>query len=126
MNHPSLPSPQGLYDPRNEHDACGVGLVVAIDPASGLEIARIEVAEMVQRIAVDGDRAYAIGLDGRMFVLAIGGLKLIGDYTNEFGKYRPSDALIATIGGAHTLIVIAQQLNGENGAVIQFSPPPGP
>ncbi len=59
------------------------GLVVAIDPASGLEVARIEVAEMVQRIAVDGDRAYAIGLDGRMFVLAIDGLKLIGDYTER-------------------------------------------
>ena len=23
-----LPQPQGLYDPRNEHDACGVGFVV--------------------------------------------------------------------------------------------------
>ncbi len=30
MNHPSLPSPQGLYDPRNEHDACGVGFVAHI------------------------------------------------------------------------------------------------
>jgi glutamate synthase (ferredoxin) len=25
-----LPSPQGLYDPRNEHDACGIGFVVNI------------------------------------------------------------------------------------------------
>ncbi|HSD61975.1 MAG TPA: glutamate synthase-related protein [Burkholderiales bacterium] len=30
MNHPALPSPQGLYDPSNEHDACGVGFVVHI------------------------------------------------------------------------------------------------
>ena len=26
----SLPPKQGLYDPRNEHDACGVGFVVNI------------------------------------------------------------------------------------------------
>ena len=30
MSYPSLPSPQGLYDPRNEHDACGVGFVAHI------------------------------------------------------------------------------------------------
>ncbi len=30
MNHPSLPGPQGLYDPRYEHDACGVGFVAHI------------------------------------------------------------------------------------------------
>ena len=27
-NYPGLPSEHGLYDPRNEHDACGVGFVV--------------------------------------------------------------------------------------------------
>lgn len=26
-----LPQKQGLYDPANEHDACGVGFIVAID-----------------------------------------------------------------------------------------------
>lgn len=30
MNHSNLPSKQGLYDPRNEHDACGVGFIVHI------------------------------------------------------------------------------------------------
>ncbi len=25
-----LPSPEGLYDPRNEHDSCGIGFVVDI------------------------------------------------------------------------------------------------
>ena len=25
-----LPQPQGLYDPRNEHDACGIGFVAHI------------------------------------------------------------------------------------------------
>ena len=29
-SHPGLPAKQGLYDPRYEHDACGVGFVVDI------------------------------------------------------------------------------------------------
>src|SRR5262245_18325464 len=28
MNLPLQPGPQGLYDPANEHDSCGVGFVV--------------------------------------------------------------------------------------------------
>jgi glutamate synthase (ferredoxin) len=28
MHHPAQPTPQGLYDPQFEHDACGVGFVV--------------------------------------------------------------------------------------------------
>ncbi|MGD2117695.1 MAG: glutamate synthase large subunit [Chromatiales bacterium] len=31
MSHGSLPSRQGLYDPANEHDACGVGFVAHIE-----------------------------------------------------------------------------------------------
>ena len=30
MAHPSLPARQGLYDPANEHDACGVGFIANI------------------------------------------------------------------------------------------------
>ena len=30
MNNSALPAQQGLYDPRNEHDACGVGFVAHI------------------------------------------------------------------------------------------------
>ena len=30
MSHRALPAKQGLYDPRNEHDACGVGFVANI------------------------------------------------------------------------------------------------
>ena len=29
-NYRSIPKAQGLYDPANEHDACGVGFVVNI------------------------------------------------------------------------------------------------
>jgi glutamate synthase (NADPH/NADH) large chain len=30
VTHPALPAPQGLYDPANEHDACGVGFIAHI------------------------------------------------------------------------------------------------
>ena len=30
MTHPQMPKKQGLYDPRFEHDACGVGFVCSI------------------------------------------------------------------------------------------------
>lgn len=31
QNSWQLPKKQGLYDPENEHEACGVGFIVAID-----------------------------------------------------------------------------------------------
>src|SRR5260370_13543211 len=36
----SIPGPQGLYDPRNEHDACGMGLVASIRGEKSHEIIR--------------------------------------------------------------------------------------
>ncbi|MAJ50870.1 MAG: glutamate synthase subunit alpha, partial [Flammeovirgaceae bacterium] len=33
-----LPKPQGLYNPQNEHDACGVGMVVDIKNRASYEI----------------------------------------------------------------------------------------
>ena len=36
----STPSPQGLYHPRNEHDACGMGLVASIRGEKSHEIIR--------------------------------------------------------------------------------------
>ena len=40
MTITSLPRPQGLYDPRNEHDNCGVGFVVDIKNRPSHEIVR--------------------------------------------------------------------------------------
>ena len=33
-----LPSAHGLYDPRNEHDACGIGLIANINNAKSHRI----------------------------------------------------------------------------------------
>ena len=37
---PGLPAKQGLYDPANEHDACGVGFVVNMHGVPSHEIIR--------------------------------------------------------------------------------------
>ncbi|MGH9618809.1 MAG: glutamate synthase large subunit, partial [Bryobacteraceae bacterium] len=40
-DHPNqLPAAQGLYDPANEHDACGIGFVVKIDAEPSHDIVR--------------------------------------------------------------------------------------
>ena len=39
-NHHRIPQPQGLYHPRNEHDACGMGLVASIRGEKSHEIIR--------------------------------------------------------------------------------------
>ncbi|HJO88827.1 MAG TPA: glutamate synthase large subunit [Alphaproteobacteria bacterium] len=38
--HSALPPPQGLYDPRNEHDSCGIGFVANIKNVKSHEIIR--------------------------------------------------------------------------------------
>ena len=40
MTHRALPAKQGLYDPRNEHDACGVGFIAHIKGCKSHEIVR--------------------------------------------------------------------------------------
>ncbi len=40
MSVPRPPSPQGLYDPRNEHDACGFGFVVDVAARPSHDIVR--------------------------------------------------------------------------------------
>ena len=52
------PGPDGLYDPADEHDACGVGLVASIDGKPRREVveAGIEALKAVwHRGAVDAD-----------------------------------------------------------------------
>src|SRR5881392_1268565 len=40
MTHPRTPPPQGLYDPRHEHDACGVGFVVDLKGRKSNDLVR--------------------------------------------------------------------------------------
>src|SRR4051812_19881768 len=47
MTHPTLPPAQGLYDPRHEHDACGVGFVVDLKARKSHDIVRQAVQILV-------------------------------------------------------------------------------
>ena len=58
MNHGALPKKQGLYDPANEHDACGVGFVADIKGSKSHEIIR-EGLTILERLTHRG----AVGAD---------------------------------------------------------------
>ena len=53
-----LPPKQGLYDPRNEHDACGVGFVVNIKGRKSNELIRDAL-----QILLNLDHRGAVGAD---------------------------------------------------------------
>jgi glutamate synthase (NADPH/NADH) large chain len=58
MNHGALPPKQGLYDPKNEHDACGVGFVAHINGKQSHSIVRqgLQILEnLTHRGAVGAD-----------------------------------------------------------------------
>jgi glutamate synthase (NADPH/NADH) large chain len=58
MSHAALPKKQGLYDPHNEHDACGVGFVAHIKGAQSHAIVRqgLQILEnLTHRGAVGAD-----------------------------------------------------------------------
>ena len=57
-NHKGLPKKQGLYDPRNEHDACGIGFVANIKNRKSHKIIRqgLQILEnLTHRGAVGAD-----------------------------------------------------------------------
>ncbi len=59
MSHGAIPHKQGLYDPRNEHDACGVGFVAHIKGEQSHAIIRqgLQVLEnLTHRGAVGADK----------------------------------------------------------------------
>ena len=90
------------------------GVVLAIAPNSLEIVARQQVGQMVQRVVADDRHVVAVGLEGRIWVMAADTLILEREIALSVGAFRPSDALIV----GNQLVVIAQQLNGENGAVL--------
>src|SRR5215469_12031721 len=51
-----LPSPQGLYDPRNEHDACGIGFVVNIkaEPSHDIVLKGLQILQNLAHRGASG------------------------------------------------------------------------
>jgi hypothetical protein len=92
------------------------GVVVAIDPASLQEVARQAIGEMILRVVADDRHVAAVGLDGKIWILSADTLRQEIVIEPSVGPYRPSDALLL----GDRLVVVAQQLGGENGAVLTF------
>ncbi|MEO8667582.1 MAG: caspase family protein [Bauldia sp.] len=93
------------------------GLIVAIDPASGREVARRDVDQMINVIVADDASVVALGLDGRIWVLSAETLAIEKVIDLTTGAFRPSDALIV----GDRLFVVCQQCDGENGAVLTIA-----
>ncbi len=84
----TLPEAQGLYDPRNEHDSCGVGFVVNIKGKKSNEIIRNGL-----QILVNLDHRGAVGADpmvgdGAGCLIQIPD-KLLRDWAQKAGKTLP-------------------------------------
>ena len=80
MSYGALPPKQGLYDPANEHDACGVGFVAHIKGRQSHAIVRqgLQILEnLTHRGAVGAD---PLAGDGDDLVLAH---RFVGDAQNQ-------------------------------------------
>ncbi len=92
----------------------GQGVVLAIAPQTGEIVSRQQVGQMVQRVVADDSHVVAIGIEGKIWVMAADTLILEREITLSVGNYRPSDAIFA----GDQLIIVAQQMGGENGALL--------
>ena len=93
------------------------GFVVLIDPTSGQEMKRLEFGTLIQVLVADEETLAAITINGTIWIASARDLSLRGKITLSTGPYRPSSALIQD----GKLIVVAQQYQGENGAVFTLS-----
>ena len=94
MNDTGLPQRQGLYDPANEHDACGVGFVANIKGRKshtivqqGLQILR----NLSHRGAVGAD---PLAGDGSGILIQMPDAKLLA-LPEGWGRYRFSDSVLS-------------------------------
>lgn len=93
------------------------GLIVSIDPKSGRETKRLLVKGLIAVMAADDDSLAAIGDSGTIHVISTKDLALRSVVTLSVGAYKPGSALIVD----NKLVIVAQQYQGENGAVFTVS-----
>ena len=120
MSQTGLPARQGLYDPANEHDACGVGFVAHIKGAKSHGIVR-QGLQILDRLTHRG----AVGADPRAgdgagiliqipdaFLRAVAGIELpaAGDYAVGMAFLpRPKEARAAMVAEIDEVVAAAGQ-----------------
>ena len=93
------------------------GLIVSIDPRDRAETGRLRVDELIMTLVADDDTLVALGDKGTIWIVATKDFTLRGKINLGVGTYRPSSALIHD----GKLVVVAQQYQGENGAVFTLT-----
>ncbi|MCB1449100.1 MAG: glutamate synthase subunit alpha, partial [Nitratireductor sp.] len=125
---PGLPPKQGLYDPRNEHDACGVGFVVNMKGVRSHQIIRdglFMLNNLTHRGAVGADPLMGDGagiltqIPDRLFreEMAASGIQLPAPGHYAVGHlFMPNDAELA----AHIEGIIREVAHAEGQELIGF------
>ena len=93
------------------------GLIVSIYPKDRTETGRLRVDELILTLAADDETLVALGDKGTIWIVATSDFTLRGRINLGVGTYRPSSALIHD----GKLVVVAQQYQGENGAVFTLT-----
>ena len=124
----SLPKPVGLYDPRNEHDACGVGFIVNMKNAASHQIVKdglFMLENLTHRGAVGADPLMGDGagmltqIPDRLFreEMAARGLELPPAGRYAVGHlFMPQDPAIR----AHIEGIIQEVAHSEGQEVLAF------
>ena len=81
-----LPERQGLYDPRNEHDACGVSFVVDIRGRSSRAIVSMGIGAL-----------FMIPIQGIVLACALAGVVFFGLYPNPLVSLATQAVLPFTV-----------------------------
>ena len=98
-------------------DSIKQGLIVSIDPQTGREEKRLPVDGMILAMVADEEAVVAINDTGTIYVVSAKGFTLKSTVTLSIGPYRPSSVLIRD----DNLVIVAQQYQGENGALLTVS-----
>lgn len=93
------------------------GLIVSMDPKDRAETGRLRVDELILTLAADDESLVAIGDKGTIWIVAAKDFTLRAKINLGVGTYRPSSALIHD----GKLVAVAQQHQGENGAVFTLA-----
>ncbi len=118
MHYPDFPAPYGLYDPRFEHDACGVSFVANIKGVRSRDIVTLGITalcNMEHRSATGaeadtGDGAGILIQIPDVFLRAVSGVSLppIGHYAVGIA-FLPADPVVAGVAAATVERIVAEE-----------------
>jgi len=118
MHYPDFPAPYGLYDPRFEHDACGVSFVANIKGVRSRDIVTLGITALCNMEHRGATGAEANTGDGAgiliqipdVFLRAVSGVSLpqIGHYAVGIA-FLPADPVAAGVAAATVERIVAEE-----------------